>query len=96
MAKQKETHETHEAPAIETHEAAAIACPLGPEPTPAVYHPRHVEIAGLTVGQSRALYRLREGLKSRGDLLRNSKPVYQNVDAVRWLLEQIDQAAPPI
>ncbi|MFZ5833682.1 MAG: hypothetical protein ACOY3P_26650 [Planctomycetota bacterium] len=76
---------------------ARVELPLGPVPIEQVrasrYHiTRHVE-ARLSMEQGIALRRLEVGLDQAGARLRSGKRVASHADAIRWLLERIEESA---
>jgi len=71
-----------------------IAVPLADQPPDnSVYIPRHVEVGHLSGEHGRMLYRLREGFRAAGTVLASGKPVYQNADVIRCILDLFVSAA---
>ncbi|HUX00382.1 MAG TPA: hypothetical protein VMY35_05315 [Phycisphaerae bacterium] len=89
-------------PADNTEPAAAetitigIEVPVGPPPARGGHVGTRIDIphrhldCQLTRPQGRLLRRVRDALHQQGQLLRNGNNIRTNNDAIRWLLEQID------
>lgn len=69
-----------------------IEIPLTGDP-PTGYVSRHVDVR-LDPDQANSLRRILDGLAATGACLRNKRRIETIGDALRWLLEQVDQPAP--
>ena len=74
-----------------TTRTISTSVPLGPLP-PDVYLARHVDVQ-LSHDHAVVLRRIYEGLHSQARTLANGRFVQTNVDVVRYMLEQVGEAA---
>lgn len=75
-------------------ETISIPMQVGPVPD-GVYLSNHYNVTGATRKQRRGMRRLVEGAQRERLRLESGKTVDTPVDVIRWLLEQVDDAAAP-
>ena len=81
-------------PVPELPVSVVIEVPLGP--LDQGYLSRHVEARFTSDAQRQAMRRLTNGLRQAGEKLDDGRPVGTHADAVKWLLERLDQVSAAI